>query len=593
MKQIKLVIWDLDETFWQGTLSEGPITYIPKNHDIVIELSRRGIVNSIVSKNNFEDAKRVLEKHGIWEYFVFPAIDWQPKGRLIADLIEQIQLRAENVLFIDDNHLNLAEAQHFNPGIQTAGPEILDRLLDLEACRGKDDGSLSRLRQYKLLEQKARDQKNSTGSNEDFLRGCNIRIEFGRDCAAHAERILELINRTNQLNYTKKRISREEFDRLCSDPGIEKAYLRVCDRYGDYGICGFYALAGTHLEHFLFSCRILNMGVEHWVYHKLGRPELEVAGDVATPLDPTFVPDWISESQESEPPQESVPEQKSSARLILKGGCDLTGIKNYLAKGLRLTVEVDYVSDAGYRINNSHSEILKRCTPTTLERYGDLIDRLHFFDRSAFTTDFFSREFDVYIYSVLDDYTRGLYRYRDSDFVIPFGDFGMDLTDPATWPYHMGRSSKHRLDRPFLVWFKENFTFLGPLRPEDFKKNIAWICSKIPENRLVIILNGSEVVYRRNPQNNRWEHHRMMNLALEEAVSPFSHVVICDIRKSITGESDHSHNIRHYTRQGYFRVAQQINDIIGRRFVVRRTLWDRLVHLFNNLTGLQVSVDRI
>ena len=72
MNQIKLIIWDLDDTFWQGTLSESPITYLEKNHSIVVELTRRGIVNSIVSKNNHNVAKQVLENHGIWHYFVFP-----------------------------------------------------------------------------------------------------------------------------------------------------------------------------------------------------------------------------------------------------------------------------------------------------------------------------------------------------------------------------------------------------------------------------------------------------------------------------------------------------------------------------------------
>ena len=51
--RIKLVIWDLDDTFWQGILSEGEINPIHENCILVKELSRRGIVNSICSKNDF------------------------------------------------------------------------------------------------------------------------------------------------------------------------------------------------------------------------------------------------------------------------------------------------------------------------------------------------------------------------------------------------------------------------------------------------------------------------------------------------------------------------------------------------------------
>ena len=37
--KIKLVIWDLDETFWKGTLSEEGIDFVEKNKEVVVELS--------------------------------------------------------------------------------------------------------------------------------------------------------------------------------------------------------------------------------------------------------------------------------------------------------------------------------------------------------------------------------------------------------------------------------------------------------------------------------------------------------------------------------------------------------------------------
>ena len=35
------------------------------------------------------------------------------------------------------------------------------------------------------------------------------------------------------------------------------------------------------MEHFLFSCRILGMGIEQYVYNKLGCPKFVISGDVA------------------------------------------------------------------------------------------------------------------------------------------------------------------------------------------------------------------------------------------------------------------------------------------------------------------------
>ena len=49
---LKLVIWDLDDTFWTGTLSEGTAQWIDANCDFIANLTDKGIINSICSKNN-------------------------------------------------------------------------------------------------------------------------------------------------------------------------------------------------------------------------------------------------------------------------------------------------------------------------------------------------------------------------------------------------------------------------------------------------------------------------------------------------------------------------------------------------------------
>src|SRR5579859_6114509 len=166
---VKLVIWDLDETFWRGTLAEGEITPVASRTQCVITLAERGVISSICSKNDFETAKAALEKIGVWDYFVFPKIEFGPKGQNIAAMIEEIGLRAENVLFIDDNVLNLEEAKHYAPGLMVADPEeILPSLLGLPQVAGKDDKALTRLQQYKALEVKAVERSRSSVSNEEF-----------------------------------------------------------------------------------------------------------------------------------------------------------------------------------------------------------------------------------------------------------------------------------------------------------------------------------------------------------------------------------------------------------------------------------------
>ena len=52
-EKIKLVIWDLDETFWKGTLSEEHVSIPEENRRLVLRMTDIGIVNSICSKNDF------------------------------------------------------------------------------------------------------------------------------------------------------------------------------------------------------------------------------------------------------------------------------------------------------------------------------------------------------------------------------------------------------------------------------------------------------------------------------------------------------------------------------------------------------------
>ncbi|MEI6125089.1 MAG: hypothetical protein WCQ99_00910 [Pseudomonadota bacterium] len=271
--------------------------------------------------------------------------------------------------------------------------------------------------------------------------------------------------------------------------------------------------------------------------------------------------------------------KNNTLSIIVKGGCDLLQIQNYLLKDGLFDAEVDYVSAGGYRINNAHTEILKRCTQATLKNYGAIVDKLHFFDRSVFRTKFFSHDYDVYIYSVLDDYTRGLYRYRATDFIIPFGDFTFDLTDASTWEYHTGHSGKHKLCVEFLEWFKNNFTFLGPLDADSFKQNMAWLSGNISHDRLLIILNGPEAAYPLSPQEQRGLRHKSMNQALHDIVKDLPHVIICDVRALVRSSAGHVHNLRHYTRQGYYLIAREINEIFSRRCHVSGSAWKKQLNV--------------
>lgn len=331
---VKLVIWDLDETFWKGTLSEEGIEPITAHIEMIRTLVDRGIMCSICSKNDFSQAKAAVEKLGIWDLFVFPQIAWAPKGQAIAKMVQDMGLRDENVVFLDDNHLNLEEAQFFNPNLMVVeAVGDMTGLLALPEMQGKDDSKHSRLAQYKVMEQKQTEQVQGGLSNTEFLKQSGIKIKIITDIESHMDRVLEILNRTNQLNFTKERANTPEeraaLDELLRVPGVHAGLIHAQDRYGDYGIVGFFCVrtrySGTTVQHFAFSCRTLNMGVEQWVWEYLGKPEVPVRAPVANPVQSFETVDWITEVTDFDAEDSAV----TSRHLCLVGGCDMQQVSFY------------------------------------------------------------------------------------------------------------------------------------------------------------------------------------------------------------------------------------------------------------------------
>jgi FkbH-like protein len=568
---VKLVIWDLDQTLWSGVLSEGEVRLDSARRDLIRRLNLRGVMNSICSKNDFQMAKdRLILEEGLWDQFIFPKISWQPKGPQIVQIIDGAQLRAEQVLFIDDNEGNLQEAKYFVPDLQISGPSIIDDLLVLPQLTGRDDPKLERLARYKLLEQKVIDRDSNSGSNQDFLRSCNIKVVIGVDCLAEPQfaRISELISRTNQLNYTKRRINDEELVALLSDPSQSSGYVSVSDRFGDYGICGFYSMHEGRLTDFLFSCRVLNMGVEQWIYQQLEEPEIVVIGEVATPLDVKGVIDWINQVRQDSTRYEERP-NAVTARILLKGGCDLEAVNDLL--GGELDTELNTVTAAGLLEHRDNIEIIRRSNPETLEKYGWVVDRLPFLDRPSYESKLFqTTKYDFVVYSILMDYYQALYRLRGTDFVVPYFAHDRDVTDPDQWKQYPEIFRWRGLEPEFVEWFSDNFDYLGPISEDAFKQNIRWFAQTVCAGSRLIILNASEVPVDGSVDVGLDLRFRDMNRVLEEVVAELPNTTILDVREFITSREDMTDYILHYRRRVYLQIANLLRGMVEGNVEVKR-----------------------
>lgn len=548
---IKLVIWDLDETFWKGTLSEGIVEPINNNILFVKQLTERGIINSICSKNDFETAKAKLVEFGIWDYFVFPIIDWLPKGENVKRIIERCQLRATNTLFIDDNVGNLNEVAYYNNSINTLNAAEINSMKVELLQQGKDDTSLSRLKQYKVLESKFVASTNYS-DNTEFLKASNIELRY-IDPNTCIQRVCELIARTNQLNFTKKRIDADATIQLINSPSIESKAIHVKDNYGDYGICGFYALnkQENRLEHFLFSCRIMNMDVERFIYNKIGRPAIDIEGDVTGDLDDTSTIDYIKEVDNVLSSENGYQSNAKRKKILLLGGCDLDQMVHYLNRNrLDIVTEFNYVNKAGLAVHREHT-ILLRTIADGSDHEKETLCKLPFMDDEVTKSKLFSEEYDILVFSVLMDYTQDIYENAEG-LRVPYGGY----VDMAI----KGKPSKWKQSE--YDDFTKNWHRTTQITPYEFKQNLQWLSEKI--KKPIIFINGAEVdspasnVYERNAKH----RHSVMNAALEEFVASHPSFRILDMRNIIHSSNDVTDNIRHYQRKKYVEMAQALSKIL-------------------------------
>ena len=117
-KKVKCVIWDLDNTVWDGILVESSeIKLRQEIVDIIKDLDAKGIVNSISSKNNEETAVAKLKEFAIDEYFVFKHINWSPKSVNVQSIIKGMNIAPDTIVFVDDNIFEREEVKSKNPDV--------------------------------------------------------------------------------------------------------------------------------------------------------------------------------------------------------------------------------------------------------------------------------------------------------------------------------------------------------------------------------------------------------------------------------------------------------------------------------------------
>jgi FkbH-like protein len=284
----KIIILDLDNTLWGGVVGDlGWENIILGGHDPIGEayadfqitlksLTNRGILLGIVSKNEETTALEAINSHPemalTLKDFAGWKINWQDKAQNIIDLVSDLNLGLQSVVFIDDNPVEQARVRETLPEVLV--PEWPDDSMlyksTLLGLRCFDTPSISRedIERTKMYanEQQRDDLRKRLSSLDDWLTSLKIKIKIEELNETNLQRTAQLLNKTNQMNLATRRMTEGELLDWVKVDNRKLWVFRVSDKFGDSGLTGIISIEVKsnycQIVDFILSCRVIGRKVE-------------------------------------------------------------------------------------------------------------------------------------------------------------------------------------------------------------------------------------------------------------------------------------------------------------------------------------------
>ncbi len=273
---VKVLVWDLDETLWSGTLLEGDdVRLRPGVEEVLTTFDHRGILQSVASKNDSTAALAKLQELGVADYFIYPQIGWSAKSQSVERIAASINIGLDTVAFIDDQPFEREEVAHAHPQVRTLDADEVESLSERPDFipRFITDESAIRRRMYQADIERQQVEEEFTGPQEEFLAGLGMRFTLGPARQEDLKRAEELTVRTHQLNTTGYTYSYDELADLRCSPDHLLLVADLVDKYGTYGKIGLALVEKGRevwtLKLLLMSCRVMSRGVGTIMLHHI------------------------------------------------------------------------------------------------------------------------------------------------------------------------------------------------------------------------------------------------------------------------------------------------------------------------------------
>jgi FkbH-like protein len=268
MNTIKCVVWDLDDTVWEGTLLEGDdLRLRPGVAEAMRGLDERGILNSVASRNDHTAAMEALERFGLADLVVAPQIGWGAKSASVRAIAAEINIATDTLAFVDDQPFERDEITHELPEVLCIDAADVATILGRAEMQPQfvTEDSRRRREMYVADAHRRRDEDTHAGPAGDFLASLDLRMTIAPATEDDLQRAQELTVRTNQLNATGYTYSYDELDALRTSSDHDLLVATLSDRYGSYGTIGLCLVqrgrSTWRLKLLLMSCRVMSRGV--------------------------------------------------------------------------------------------------------------------------------------------------------------------------------------------------------------------------------------------------------------------------------------------------------------------------------------------
>ncbi len=292
-KNKKAVAVDLDNCLWGGVVGDDGIENLKMGSEEAVgeaylafqkylkELKSLGILLTVNSKNDLENAIKGLRHPDCAlkpEDFQILKANWNRKSQNLSEIAKELNILEESIIFLDDSPAECEEVRCCFPEVAVVEMKAVEHFIQ-DVDRGGyfelvnySQEDVKRNQMYQQNKQRKEAEKGYL-SYEEYLMSLKMVATIGIFEPVYIERIVQLINKTNQFNLTTRRYTKKEIETISESKNYLHLYGKLDDRFGENGIVtviiGRKEQDLLHIELWTMSCRVFKRGLEYAMFDTL------------------------------------------------------------------------------------------------------------------------------------------------------------------------------------------------------------------------------------------------------------------------------------------------------------------------------------